>query len=288
MSINFNILNNIKTSESNHLLNILVLNTNIDIDINELSELNNYGNVFIVVSTPLESSQLIGKLGAYKNIKVILKQRIPIKFYDLVISKYPTDLLNLIISNLTVKYLYLIEKPEEFTLQNYYEFSQNSFRLKNITTTSQNNINSEESNINVINENVDLGEENIDYDIFIKNLSITPIKYDKYEINYLNPAIPGKVSIIMIISALNNNFAEVIRKLKAQEYPLIEFIIIDNGAGFRNNVKPNIRYGTKMDIGFCEYHAKELCSGEYMFILHEDSELFDINEYIEQGKYEVR
>ena len=288
MSINFNILNTIQTSESNHLLNILVLNTNMDININDLNNLKTYGNIFVVVSTPLQSSQLIGNLGTKSNIKVVLKQRIPIRFYDLIISKYPTDLLNLIISNLTVKYLYLIEKPEGFGLQNYYEFSQNSFRLKNIATTSQNNINNEESNVNVIYENSNLDEENIDYDIFIKSLGITPIKYDKYIINYLKPAIPGKVSIVMIVSALNNNFAEVIRKLKAQEYPLIEFIIIDNGAGFRNNVKPNIRYGTKMDIGFCEYHAKELCTGEYMFILHEDSEIFDINEYIEQGKYEIR
>ena len=288
MSINFSILNNIKTSESNHLLNILVLNNDMSINLNELSELNNYGNIFIVVSTPLESSQLIGRLGAYKNIKVVLEQRIPIKPYDLVISNYVSNLLNLVVSNLTIKYLYLINKPDGFNPQNYYEFAQNSFRLKGVTTTSQNNINNEQSNINVINEEVDLGEESIDYDIFIKEIAITPIKYDEYRINYLNPAIPGKVSIVMIVSALNNNFAEVIRNLKAQEYPLIEFIIIDNGAGFRNNVKPNIRYGSKMDLDFCEYHAKELCSGEYMFILHEDSELFDINECIEQGKYEVR
>lgn len=288
MSINFNILNTIQTSESNHLLNILVLNTDMSINLNELGELNNYGNIFIVVSTPLESSQLIGRLNAYKNIKVVLEQRIPIRSYDLVISNYPTSLLNLILSNLTVKYLYLINKPEGFELQNYYEFAQNSFRLKGVTTTSQNNINNEQSNMNVVNEDTDMGEENVDYDIFIKELSITPIKYDEYRINYLKPAVPGKVSVVMIISALNNTFAEVIRKLKAQEYPLIEFIIIDNGAGFRNNVKPNIRYGSKMEIDFCEYHAKELCSGEYMFILHEDSELFDINECIEQGKYETR
>ena len=288
MSIDFNILNNIKTSESNHLLNILVLNTNIDIDINELNNLKTYGNIFIVVSTPLQSSQLIGNLGVNSNIKVVLKQRIPIRYYDLVISNYVTDTLNLILSNLTIKYLYLINKPENFTLQNYYEFSQNAFRLKNITTTSQNNINEEDSNTNVIYENSNLDEENIDYDIFIKTLSVTPIKYDEYKINYLYPAIPGKVSIIMIVSALNNKFAEVIRKLKAQEYPSIEFIIIDNGAGFRNNVKPNIRYGSRMELDFCEYHAKELCSGEYIFILHENSDLFDIYEYIEQGKYLTR
>ena len=154
MSINFNILNTIQTSESNHLLNILVLNTDMSINLNELGELNNYGNIFIVVSTPLESSQLIGRLGAYKNIKVVLKQRIPIKSYDLVISNYVTDLLNLVITNLTVKYLYLINKPEGFELQNYYEFAQNSFRLKGVTTTSQNNINNEQSNLNVVNEEI--------------------------------------------------------------------------------------------------------------------------------------
>lgn len=288
MGINFNILNNIKASESNHLMNILVLNTDMSFNLNDLGELNNYGNIFIVVSTPLESSQLIGRLGAYKNIKVILQQRIPIKSYDLVISNYVYDLLNLIITNLTVKYLYIVNKPEGFNPQNYYEFIQNAFRLKGVATSSQNNLNNKQSNVNVITEDVDLGEEDIDYDIFIKEIATTPIKYDEYKINYLKPAVPGKVSIVMIVSALNNTFAEVIRNLKAQEYPLIEFIIIDNGAGFRNNVKPNIRYGSKMELDFCEYHAKELCSGEYMFILHEDSELFNINEYIEQGKYETR
>ena len=54
MSINFNILNTIQTSESNHLLNILVLNTNMDININDLNNLKTYGNIFVVVSTPLQ------------------------------------------------------------------------------------------------------------------------------------------------------------------------------------------------------------------------------------------
>jgi len=64
----------------------------------------------------------------------------------------------------------------------------------------------------------------------------------------------------MVVSQQNNNFAEVLRDLKAQELPSIEFIIIDNASNYRNNVKPNIRYGEKMPEDYCMYHAKELTS----------------------------
>ena len=92
----------------------------------------------------------------------------------------------------------------------------------------------------------------------------------------------------MIVSALNNNFADVLRNIRSQNLPLIEYIIIDNAAGFRNNVKPNIRYGERMPIDFCEYHAKELSTGEYIIILNEASPSFDVMEIISQGKFETR
>lgn len=284
--MDLNILNNIKSIESNHILNILVLNNDFSFEINDLVSLKPFGNIYVAVSTTLQSSQLVGKLNGL-NYKINLTTRIPIISYDLVISNYESDLLKLILRNLTIKYFYLVNKSTNFNIENYIEINKNVFKLKTVTTSSQNNLNNIESNLNVIN-NDKQDDTELNYDIFIKNINITPIKYDEYRINYLNPVVPGKVSIIMIVSSLNNTFAEVIRNLKAQDYPLIEFIIIDNGAGFRNNVKPNIRYGSKMNVKFCEYHAKELCSGEYMFILHEDAIIFDINDYIEQGKYETR
>jgi hypothetical protein len=92
----------------------------------------------------------------------------------------------------------------------------------------------------------------------------------------------------MIVSALNNNFAEVLRDIRSQNLALIEYIIIDNAAGFRNNVKPNIRYGERMPIEFCEYHAKEISTGEYIITLKEDSEPINVMAEILQGKFETR
>ena len=109
MDINFNILDTIKNFEPNHMLNILILNENLTINVQDLISLNNYdyGNITVVVSTPLQSSQLIGKVNGL-NIKVVLSRRIPIISYDLIISNSPTDLLYLLLSNLTVKYLYIL------------------------------------------------------------------------------------------------------------------------------------------------------------------------------------
>ena len=110
----------------------------------------------------------------------------------------------------------------------------------------------------------------------------------KYGINYINEVVPGMTSIIMIVSENNNKFAETLRAIRAQNVGSIEYIIIDNAAGFRNNVKPNIRYGEKMSEDICIEHAKELCSGEYMFILNQDSDEINVLEEIEKGKYETR
>jgi len=285
--MDFNILQTIKNLESNHSLNILLLNDDQSFNIYDIINLAKFGNIIITVETPLQSSQLIAKVKGL-NIKVILSKKIPNQSYDLVISNYPSELLSFVILNLIIKYVHICNMPKNLQIKKYQEFLKNTFKSISLTSEEQNIIQKQESNLNIIKDESKTSNKKIDYNIFINDIKIKQINYNKHQINYLNSVIPGKVSIIMIVSELNNNFADVIRDLKSQDYPLIEFIIIDNAAGFRNNVKPNIRYGQKMPIDFCEYHAKELCSGEYMIILHEDSESFIIKDKIEQKKYEVR
>lgn len=175
------------------------------------------------------------------------------------------------------------------SLLNYSYFAENC--IKNNKYDLENNEPTliQGSNIFVDNIEKDITElSEGDYDILIKEFAVEPITYDKYEINYLYPVVPGKVSIVMIISQTNDNFPNVLKDIRAQNVGLIEYIIIDNNAGFRNNVKPVLRYGQKMPLEFCKYHAKEFCTGEYMIFLTEDSPSFSVSDYLEKGLYDIR
>jgi hypothetical protein len=185
-------------------------------------------------------------------------------------------------------------------MENYYVFGDHCLKYKFASITNDDPIDetntnsSQDSNSNVIKDADDkTTEEKVvltegDYEILIKDFATEPIKYDKYRINYLYPQVPGKISIIMTVSSLNNTFPEVLKDIRSQGLGLVEFIIIDNAAGFRNNVKPQIRYGQRMPIEFCEYHAKEFCTGEYMIFLTENSPTFMVSDWLSKGLYEVR
>ena len=301
--MNIEVLEKIKVIEHDHTLKILVINHNADILVSDLIQLKNLGEITIATSTPLMVSQLLGKLSGLK-YNIVLTTRIPIKNYDMIISNEFTDLIKHITSSLKIKYLCFLNSIRNFNLSNYYMFEENFYKLtstsleseikiSNIEETSsdkeKDDIQQDVNNNEIISDDKET-IENVqgNYEVFIKDLASTPLKYDKYRINYLYPVVPGKISIVMIVSALNNNFADVLRNIRSQNLPLIEYIIIDNAAGFRNNVKPNIRYGERMPIDFCEYHAKELSTGEYIIILNEVSPSFDVMEIISQGKFETR
>ena len=300
--MNIEVLEKIKVIEHDHTLKILVINHNADILVSDLIQLKNLGEITIATSTPLMVSQLLGKLSGLK-YNIVLTTRIPIKNYDMIISNEFTDLIKHITSSLKIKYLCFLNSVKNFNLLNYYMFEENFYKLTSTSLESEIKISNieetsndgEKDDIQDVNNNEIISDdketiENVqgNYEVFIKDLASTPLKYDKYRINYLYPVVPGKISIVMIVSALNNNFADVLRNIRSQNLPLIEYIIIDNAAGFRNNVKPNIRYGERMPIDFCEYHAKELSTGEYIIILNEASPSFDVMEIISQGKFETR
>ena len=300
--MNIEVLEKIKVIEHDHTLKILVINHNADILVSDLIQLKDLGEITIATSTPLMVSQLLGKLSGLK-YNIVLTTRIPIKNYDMIISNEFTDLIKHITSSLKIKYLCFLNSVKNFNLSNYYMFEENFYKLTSTSLESEIKISNieeapsdgEKSDIQDVNNNEIISDdketiENVqgNYEVFIKDLASTPLKYDKYRINYLYPVVPGKISIVMIVSALNNNFADVLRNIRSQNLPLIEYIIIDNAAGFRNNVKPNIRYGERMPIDFCEYHAKELSTGEYIIILNEASPSFDVMEIISQGKFETR
>lgn len=301
--MNIEVLEKIKVIEHDHTLRILVINHNADILVSDLIQLKDLGEITIATSTPLMVSQLLGKLSGLK-YNIVLTTRIPIKNYDMIISNEFTDLIKHITSSLKIKYLCFLNSIRNFNLSNYYMFEENFYKLSSASSESEIKIsNIEETSSDKekddiqqdVNNNEIISDdketiENVqgNYEVFIKDLASTPLKYDKYRINYLYPVVPGKISIVMIVSALNNNFADVLRNIRSQNLPLIEYIIIDNAAGFRNNVKPNIRYGERMPIDFCEYHAKELSTGEYIIILNEASPSFDVMEIISQGKFETR
>lgn len=312
--INLQVLNNIKLSETDHELNILVINENLNISIEDQLALKSFGKITIAVNTPIEASCLISKFSGL-NYSIVLTRRIPIRNYDILISNCFSEITRVIVKNLRIKYLCFTNFVRNFNLINYYEFEENSYKLaveqmpykpvphpphppipphspsqREIPTTPPG-----PPPINPMNEDDDptndvtVGEnDESNYNAIIKDLSSTEVTYDKYKLNYLHPVVPGKISIIMVVSQQNNNFAEVLRDLRAQDLPSIEFIIIDNASNYRNNVKPNIRYGEKMPDDYCMYHAKELTTGEYIIALNQDSETFDIMTAINQGKYETR
>jgi hypothetical protein len=271
------------------------VNHNSDISLQDLIALKDFGKITIATSTPLMASQLIGKLRGL-DYQIVLTTRIPIKSYDIIISNEFTDLIKLVINNLKIKYLCFLNFVRNFNLTNYYEFEENCYKLTTSASLNENKVTNPEDDIIPEEDDNDFSYDDDEvitnsegnYEIFVKDIASTPLKYDKYRINYLYPVVPGKISIIMIVSALNNNFADVIRNIRSQNLPLIEYIIIDNAAGFRNNVKPNIRYGEKQSLEFCEYHGKEMSSGEYIIILNETSEMIDVMYEINQGKYETR
>ena len=263
-------------------------------------KLKEYGELTVVLSSSFQLGGLRGKLGRI-GIKFILPQQIPSdENYNVVIGD-SNLLLNStkLFEHFNIEYIYILDDNWNANLfKDYSIFSDHCLKRKFIDVNKKNEeekqIEKESSSVNVfvdadkrtIDYKEDLKEE--DYQSLIEEFTSEPIMYDKYRINYLKPQVPGMVSIIMIISNINTTFPDVLRDLRSQNIGLIEFIIIDNAAGFRNNVKPSIRYGEQMPLDFCQYHAKELCSGEYMIFLTEESKTFSISEALEKGEYETR
>jgi hypothetical protein len=279
----------------NKKLNVLVFDPHNNINIQNLISLYKCGNIFVAVESTITSANLISHLNGIKNIKVILTRRIPIIDYDVIIFPYYSDYIQKILSLINVKYVYIFDKPGEFALKfNFYEIEKNLFKkslTKNekIETQKFEAEKLEKDPFKLTDEEKKLIENvSSNYNINFENISSIEINYDKYLINYLKPVIPGKVSIIMIVSECNNKFADTLRAIRHQKLPSIEYIIIDNAAGFRNNVKANIKYSDKMPYDFCVYHAKELCEGEFMFVFNENSDEVDILKEINKGQYETR
>lgn len=293
--MNIEVLRKLKIIESSHTLKILVINNDFNIPMDFLIQLKEIGSVVIAVPTQIMASQLIGKLSGL-NYKIVVLNRIPIQNYDIIISISETEFVNKVATTLKVKYLYFLSNVTNINLSNYYKIEENCFKLTtnneetiaNMRLMSVNN-ETDQTQTGTTNSSINTNENSLsNYEIIVQDLAATTFKYDKYTINYLNPIVPGKISIIMIVSTINNNFAEVLRDIRSQNLPLIEYIIIDNAAGFRNNVKPNIRYGEQMPIDYCKYHAKELTTGEYIIQLDENSEKIDVMKEILKKNYETR
>lgn len=282
-------------------LNILFLNiNNVEYLPRMYMKLKEYGELYIVGGSSFQIGSLRAKLH-HLGIKLILPQDIPssVKF-DVVISE-SNLLLNSqkLMDHFKFEYIYTLDDEWKNDLfKNYSVFSDHCLKRKFVDVNKKNEetkpVKKEASSVNVFvdadKKTTDFKEElkEEDYQSLIEEFTSEPIMYDKYRINYLKPQVPGMVSIIMIISNINTTFPDVLRELRSQNIGLIEFIIIDNAAGFRNNVKPSIRYGEQMPLDFCQYHAKELCSGEYMIFLTEESKPFSISEALEKGEYETR
>ena len=300
--INLQILENIKSAEAGRPLKILVINESLSIPIEDQLALKGLGEVTVATGTPMEASHLIAKFSGL-GYSVVLTRRIPIRKYDVLISNSFSSVTQIIIRNLRMKYLCFTNFVRNFCVSDYYEFEENTYKLasaplppkpppcrtpEGITPPGPPPVNVMNTDDDPTND-VAVGEnDESNYQAAIKGLASTKVKYDKYRMNYLHPAVPGKVSIVMVASGQNNSFAEVLRELRAQDLPSVEFIIVDNASNYRNNVRPNIRYGEKMPDDFCAYHAKELTTGEYIIMLDQDSKVFDIMEAISQGKYERR
>ena len=318
--INLPIIESIRLAEVGHELSILLINSALEIPLSDMMALQSFGKVTIAVDTPNEASFLIGKLSGYQ-YKIVLTRRIPIVNYDVLISNTFEGTTSIVVRNMHIKYVCFTNFVKNFNLTNYYEFEQNAYKLYRgapcrprpiptsgcpcpphgplpppplpprpcpcppIPPTSCGFVPPMDQFVGDTSDGLNSASN---YEMIVKDVAAYDVKYDKYRINYLNRMVPGKVSIVMIVSNATNKFADTLRELRAQNVASIEYIIIDNAAGFRNNVKPNIRYGEKMPIDYCEYHAKELTTGEFIFILNEDTDTFDIMTAINQGKYETR
>lgn len=300
--MNIETLRNIKIIENDHTLEILIMNETLNISMNALLAVRDLGNITIVVSNPMAASSLIGKVCGMKNYKVVLTHQIPIKKYDILLANTTSELSKLVIKKLGIKYLCFFTYVEKgFPGNNYLEFDHLCFKMKGLPAAKKPvpvqkpvEKNPEPIKKVVIKEEAPIvsqpePENNVaNYEMVIKDVAALDMVYEDHKIKYLHDMIPGMTSIIMIVSEKNNKFAETIKALKAQNVAAVEYIVVDNNAAYRNNIAPNIRYGEKMPEDFCIEHAKELCSGEYMIVLNQDSDEFDILATIESGKYEKR
>lgn len=265
----------------------------LQIPIQSLLRLKDFGEVTIAVASPIEADFLVGKFRALR-FKIVLLSRVPIIRYDVLISNSFSELTTLLAKNLKIKYLLFTTAAGNFNLDNYYEFEENSFRITSnpVKQNIARSIARQASAQTNIPGNIQLEESQVDqskYKALVKDIAPTEVKYGKSQINYLHPVVPGRVSIIMVITGKESKkYADVLRELRAQEDASVEFIIVDNNCDYKNNVKPDIRYKDTMPEDFCIYHAKELSSGEYIIVLNQDSESFNIMTAINQGKYETR
>jgi len=204
--INLQVLNNIKLSETDHDLCILVIDENLSIPAEDIIPLKDYGNVIVAVNTPMESSYMIAKLSGL-HMQVVLTRRIPIRDYDVLISNSFSDMTRVIVKNLKIKYLCFTNFVRNFNLTNYYEFEENSYKLTNEDTPRPHHDHSEHHHptppgpppVSPDNEDDDVtndesAEENdeANYQAIIKDIASTEMVYDKYRINYLYPLVPRK------------------------------------------------------------------------------------------------
>lgn len=283
-----NVLNKLKIVEGKDL-SVLIIDPLNKISEEDILKLN-YNDITIAVENHFRVSNLIRKICFIKKHKIVTTERIPIMNYDIVLFQSYSDLMvDLILKYMKPKYMYFIQNANMFaTNQNYYEIDTNLFKM---TTSSESKCEKTQSIATYhFNNNEKKLLENIssNYLSNFENANTIDIKYNKYSINYLNEMVNGKVSVIMVISEANEKFADTLRAIRNQKYQSIEFIIIDNAAGFRNNVKPNIKYGEKMPYDFCVYHAKELTTGEFIFVLNQDSDEINILSEITKGHHETR
>lgn len=291
--MNINTLYNIITIENfNHPVEILVINENADISISNLLALGQFGNVTIVVDEPMASSNLIAKIGGgiKKNFNVVLSRKLPIRNYDILISNTLTEIIKLIINKIPIKYIgFFIDTDLNLLGNKYIKIDTNFYQLRNSISESQ-HINS-----SLIKEIKIQKNDLINYDTIIKDVGSTYRDYNKYNLDYLNPVIPGMTSIIMILNKTANptdKWNTVLMSMKEQNIENIEFIVIDNGFSCINpRNKENVitmKYTEAKPEDFCIRRAKELSSGEYIMIMNQDSDEFDIILAIHTGKYETR
>lgn len=250
----------------------------------------------------MELSAIASKFLGDKKFTCVLASRIPAREYDVIISDRAVSQAVDAVNYYKPKY-FLCFYPNgdhgfSFNSEEYFEFESGCFKQKMLSEAAS----KLEAQAREVEEASPVSEAKIDkaieesdnidkkdFEAYLQSSPMSVNDYDPHYLKYIYDQVPGRVSIIIVVTGKYSRVAGMISEIKAQKLPDYEFVLVDNFAGFRTNFKSTLRYALKeVDPDYAKWRARELTTGEYIFILDQDSEVPDFKEEILKGKYCAR
>ena len=295
-------LQHIKSSSGDKEVQILVFDNGLRIAPRAIGALGSFGKVTVALGSYLELSNIASKFLGDKRFNCVLASRVPLKEYDIIISDRATPQAVEAVAYYKPKYFLCFYPNGDrgcfFRSEEYSEFEPGCFKLKMLIEATK----KKEAQAIEVEEASPVSEDKIDkaieesdavdkkdFETYLQSSPMTSNSYDPHFLKYIYEQVPGRVSIILVVTGKYTRVTGMIAAIKAQKLDDFEIVLIDNFSGFRTNFKSALRYTAReVDPEYAKWRARELTTGEYIFILDQDSEVPDFREEILKGKYCVR